>query len=142
MKYFLDTSVFVAAFWGDHQHHQPSARLVREARRTHAFCAAHTIAEVYSTMTRLPVKPQIPAELALHFVRQIQDQFHAVALTDLEYFATVERLAAIGLAKNYIYDALIMSAAAKSQAEVIYTWNVRHFELVAQTDLVEKIRTP
>lgn len=58
-----------------------------------SFCAAHTVAEVYSTMTRLPVRPSIPTEQALLFIRQMRKRFTVVGLTGKEYFATVERLA-------------------------------------------------
>ena len=127
MKVFLDTSVFVAAFLGDHSHHSASVRLVKAATPKTAFCAAHTIAEVYSTMTRLPVKPPIPTEQALLFIRQIREKFTVVALNDIEYFETIERLAERGLAKSYIYDGLITTAAAKSGATVIYTWEIDDF---------------
>jgi hypothetical protein len=64
MKAFLDASVFAAAFLGDHNQHDVSVKLVKNATPNTASCAAHTVAEVYSTMTRLPVKPPIPAERA------------------------------------------------------------------------------
>jgi predicted nucleic acid-binding protein len=142
MKIFLDTSVFVAAFWGDHPQHPASVRLVKAATRKTAFCAAHTIADVYSTMTRLPAKPPIPTEQALLFIRQIREQFTMVALSDTEYFETVERLAERGLAKSYIYDGLITTAAAKSGATVIYTWDIDDFLRVSPPQTVKNIRTP
>ncbi len=100
MKVFLDTSVFVAAFWGDHPQHPESVRLIKAATRKTAFCAAHTVAEVYSAMTRLPVKPPIPTEQALLFIRQLRERFTVVELTSDEYFETVERLAEKGFAKK------------------------------------------
>jgi predicted nucleic acid-binding protein len=142
MKAFLDTSVFVAAFWGDHSQHLSSVALVRNATPKTAFCAAHTVAEVYSTMTRLPVKPPIPAEQALLFIRQMRERFTVVALTEKDYFATVERLAENGIAKSYIFDGLIMTAAAKSSADAIYTWDIDDFQRVSPPETVKLIRTP
>ena len=142
VKYFLDTSVFVAAFWGDHPEHESSVRLVRKATRETAACAAHTVAEVYSTMTRLPVKPAIPAEQAVLFIRQIREKFNVVALTETEHFETVERLAAQGVARSYIFNGLIVAAAAKSKAEWIYTWDVDEFQLVAPAGVRNRIRRP
>jgi len=75
VTYFLDTSVFVAAFWGDRPQHGPSIALLKLATSATASCAAHTVAEVYSTMTRLPVKPPIPTEQALLFIRQIRQLY-------------------------------------------------------------------
>ena len=142
MKVFLDTSVLVAAFWGDHVNHAPSLALVRAAMPRTAACAAHTVAEVYSTLTRLPVKPPIPAEQALLFVRQIRERFTVISLTVSEYFATIERLAADGLAKSLIYDGLIVASAAKSGADFIYTWDVDDFKLVSPPSVLTRIRTP
>ena len=142
MKLFLDTSVLVAAFWGDHPQHKQSIELLKTCTPETAFCSAHSVAETYSTMTRMPVKPPISAEHALLFIRDIQDRFTVVALTSKEYFATVERLASTGLAKNYIYDGLIMAAAAKSEAAEIYTWNIGHFRAVSPQETVSRIRTP
>lgn len=142
MKCFLDTSVLVAAFWGDHPRHTPSLALVRSATPKTASCAAHSVAEVYSTMTRLPVKPPIPAEQALLFIRQIRERFTVISLTANEYFATVERLAGTALAKSYIYDGLIMTAAAKSGADSVYTWDVDDFILVSPPEVAGRIRTP
>jgi predicted nucleic acid-binding protein len=104
VKFFLDTSVFVAAFWGDHPQHAPSVALVKSATPATASCAAHTVAEVYSTMTRLPVRPPIPTEQALLYIRQIRELFTIVMLSEEDYFATVEKLGEKGLAKNYIYN--------------------------------------
>ncbi len=142
MSIFLDTSVLVAAFWGDHPQHDLSVAIVKTASPGSAFCAAHTVAEVYSTMTRLPVKPPIPPEQALLFVQQIRQLFTVVPLTDEEYFSTVERLAQNGLAKNYIYDALIVRAAEKSGADIVYTWNISDFLKVSSPSILSKIRVP
>jgi len=139
---FLDTSVLVAAFWGDHPQHDVSVALLKTASPSSAFCAAHTVAEVYSTMTRLPVKPPVPPEQALLFVQQIRQLFTVVSLTDEEYFSTVERLAQNGLAKNYIYDALIVRAAEKSGADIVYTWNIGDFLKVSHPSILSKIRVP
>jgi predicted nucleic acid-binding protein len=142
VTFFLDTSVLVAAFWGDHPQHAPSIALVKSATPAAAYSAAHTVAEVYSTMTRLPVKPPIPTEQALLFIRQIRELFTIVTLSEEEYFATVERLGEKGLAKDYIYDGLIMSAAEKSGADIIYTWNTADLLKVSPSVTLSKIRTP
>jgi len=142
VKVFLDTSVFVAAFWGDHPQHEASVALFKPAAPSRAFCAAHTVAEVYSTMTRLPAKPPIPPEQALLFIRQMRERFTVISLTDEEYCETIERLAGTGLAKSYIYDGLIMRAAEKSAAGAIYTWNTGHFQRVSPAAIAARLRTP
>lgn len=93
-------------------------------------------------MTRLPVKPVITVEQALFFCRQIVDRFTIVSLTAGEYLDTIENLASKGLAKNYVYDALIMKAASNVQADRVYSWNQNDFLKISSPELFPRIRTP
>ncbi len=142
MKYFLDTSVFIAAFWGDHPQHESSLPLVRRAKPASAFCAAHSIAEVYSVMTRLPVKPPVPAEQAWLFIEEMQTRFTAVALSSADYFATVRRLADQGLSRSLVFEGLIATAAAKCKADQLFSWSTGDLYRVAPQSILGKIRTP
>lgn len=64
-----------------------------------------------------------------------------VTLTAEEYMETLRRAANFGRAGGIIYDALLLACARKVQAEQIYTWNVKHFQMVAP-DLAHRIMTP
>jgi predicted nucleic acid-binding protein len=64
-----------------------------------------------------------------------------VALTADEVHETAGRVSRLGLAGGVIYDALLLACARKVDAERIYTWNVRHFQMVAP-DLAGRIVTP
>ena len=68
MKVFLDTSVMVAAFWGDHKDHDSSLRLFADATPATTACGLHSLAEVYATMTALPVRPVPAPEQVLLFI--------------------------------------------------------------------------
>jgi predicted nucleic acid-binding protein len=141
MKRFFDTSVLIAAFWRDHPCHDASLRLVSATDRKQSACSLHTLAEVYATMTALPVKDAISSDQALLFVRQVRDRLSVVALNEDEYFGTIQRTADQGFTSGRVYDALILRCAAKVKAEVIYTWNLKHFRSIAP-DLAPRIRTP
>lgn len=141
MKEFFDTSVLIGAFWRGHPQHEPSLKLVSAANKRKSSCAAHTLAEVYATMTALPVKDVIPPDQALLFVKEVQDRFTIVTLTEDEYFSTIEQTAERGLVSGRIYDALLLRCAAKVKAEAIYTWNLKHFRAI-NPDLVDRMRTP
>ncbi|MEO8127372.1 MAG: PIN domain-containing protein [Bryobacteraceae bacterium] len=130
MKEFFDTSVLVAAFWRGHRDHDASLDLVAGANRKNSACALHTLAEVYSTMTALPVKDSIPPDQAVLFVQEVRDRFHVVPLDESEYFATITECAERGFTSGRIYDALLLRCAAKIKAEVIYTWNLKHFQAI------------
>lgn len=45
MKAFLDTSVLVATFYADHEHHSPSIDLFLRFGKKYACCGAHSLAE-------------------------------------------------------------------------------------------------
>ena len=64
-----------------------------------------------------------------------------IALTAAEYMETLRDAARDGIAGGTVYDAILLRCARKVDAQWIYTWNVRHFQLVAP-DLKERIRTP
>jgi predicted nucleic acid-binding protein len=141
MKEFFDTSVLIAAFWRGHPQHEPSLKLVSAANNRKSACAAHTLAEVYATMTTLPVKDVIPPDQALLFVGEVRDRFTVITLSADEYYTTIEQTALRGLTSGRIYDALLVRCAAKIKAQTIYTWNLKHFRALSPSE-ADRIRTP
>src|SRR5206468_11056227 len=113
MKEFFDMSVLVASFWRGHRDHEASLKLVAAASKKKSACALHTLAEVYATMTALPVKDVIPPDQALLFVQEVRDRFTVVTLDEDEYFRTIEHAAERGFASGRIFDALLLCCAAK-----------------------------
>lgn len=141
-RYFLDTSVLIAAFWGDHPCHEASLPLVSDATKDTACCGAHTLAEVYAGLTAMPVRPMIPPEQALLFLESIRPKVSVVTLSGEEYWAVIRDCANRGLSSGRIYDALLLRCAEKSRATHIYTWNLKHFRSLASQDLIDRVRTP
>src|SRR6266446_3856503 len=94
MKEFFDTSVLIGAFWRGHPHHEASLKLVSAANKRKSACAMHTLAEVYATITALPVKDVIPPDQALLFVQEVRDRLTIATLTEKEYYTTIEQAAA------------------------------------------------
>ena len=141
MREFFDTSVLVAAFLGDHPHHAASARLFAAAAKTRSCCGAHSLAEAYAVLTKLPLKPPIAPEQAMLFLNDVHDRLTSVALSPDEYYATIERASRQAVAGGRLYDALLLRCAVKAKAETIYTWNIKDFQRLAP-DIADKIRTP
>ncbi len=141
MKAFLDTSVLVATFYGDHQHHEPSfALFVRQKKQT-ACTAAHCLAEVYSVLTGMPGKDRASPDEALLFLSCVRDRLTLIALEDTEYFKAMEEAAEGGICGGAIYDAVIGRCAVKAEAETMYTWNVKHFNRLG-ANVAPRVRTP
>ncbi|HKV26247.1 MAG TPA: PIN domain-containing protein [Candidatus Acidoferrum sp.] len=141
MKEFFDTSVLIAAFQRDHVHHAASLRRFAAATVGQSACAAHTLAEVYATMTAFPVRPMVSPEQTLLFIDEIRIRLKLISLTPQEYYDTIVSASDLKLLSGRIYDALILRSAQKSEAEAIYTLNLKHFQAIAPA-LSQKICMP
>lgn len=141
MKGFFDTSVLVPLFYRDHIHHSPSQELFIQFNRSTGCCGAHSLAEVYATLTRMPGKRRITGDQAMLFLGNIRDRLSIVALTADEYAAALAASSALGIAGGGIYDALLAHCAVKAKAEAIYTWNTRYYALCGQ-QITRRLRTP
>ena len=127
MKAFLDTSVLVATFYADHEHHSSSINLFLRFGRKDACCGAHSLAEVYATVTGMPGRRRVSGDEAMLFLGDIRERLTIVALDEQEYFQMVEASAAANLGSGAIYDAILGYCALRAKAEIIYTWNTRDF---------------
>lgn len=141
MKAFLDTSVLVATFYADHEHHPPSIDLFLRFGKKAACCGAHSLAEVYATLTGMPGKRRVSGDEALLFLGDIRERLTLVALDEQEYFQAVQSSAAAGLAGGAIYDAILGHCALKAKAAAIYTWNTRDF-LRLSPAIASRVKSP
>jgi predicted nucleic acid-binding protein len=89
----------------------------------------------------MPLKPQIPPDYAFRLVQEVLTRFSTVSLDKQEYLDILEKTSARGLTGGKIYDALLLACAAKSQAQIIYTWNLKHFHSIAP-HLADRIQSP
>lgn len=141
MKGFFDTSVLVPVFYGDHVHHQPSLELFIQFDKSTGCCGAHSLVEVYSTLTRMPGKHRISGEQAMLFVGSIRERLSIIALDGDEYADALEASAAPGIVGGGIYDAMLAHCATKAQSEAIYSWNIRHYAQCG-LEVARRLRTP
>jgi len=130
VKWFFDTTVLVAALLPGHPHHARSFPALASATSKQAACAAHSLAEAYSTFTRYPGKERMSAEAASLMVQGIEHRFTLVWLDGDEYCAAIRRMAQMGIVGGAVYDGLVAACALKAGADYLYTWNVRHFDLL------------
>ncbi len=97
-------------------------------RELELFVAAHSVAEFYAVLTRLPINPKISPTLALRLIREnIEAVADIVSLTEDEYMQIVINMAELGLAGGVVYDAIIAMAAKKSNCAALLTLNKRDF---------------
>jgi predicted nucleic acid-binding protein len=133
VKSLLDTSVLVASFYGDHEHHASSIALLARQKPMTGCTAAHCLCEFYSVVTGMPGKDRATPDEALLFLRDLGDHLTLVSLDASDYPAILEVSAACGVTGGATYDALIAKCASKARATVIYTWNVKHFQRLSST---------
>lgn len=131
MKALFDTSVLVAAFVAAHPEHPrafPWLQRVRSGEVKLVLCA-HTLAELYSILTSLPMRPR----LAPPVVQQILEELIAVAasvieLTVSDYLKVTARMVEKGLSGGTVYDGLIAHAAQEAGVDRLITLNERDFQ--------------
>jgi predicted nucleic acid-binding protein len=141
LRWFFDTSALIPVFLGDHIHHDRSAAVFRSANRKNACCAAHSLAEVYATLTRLPGKFRASSEQALFALEDIEARLTLVSLEGGEYLDVIRNAADNGIVGGTIYDALLAACAMKANANTIYTWDHRHFRLLGP-DIASRVVNP
>ena len=141
MTFFVDSSVLVSVFIPGHVHHERSFSLFTSADLKSAACAAHSLAEVYATLTRLPPKHRVSPQQALTFLDAIEERFTLVALSPEEYRLSIHRAAALNVVGGTTYDLVIAACALKARVDTLYTWNVVHFLLLGD-EVAKRVRTP
>ncbi len=144
MKILLDTSVLVAAMVEAHPAHERGKTwFSRVTSGTDTgVVAAHSIAELYSILTTLPVNPPISASDAEQLIQKnVAEKLEIVSLTSEDYLQVVDQLAEIGIVGGATYDALILRAAENAKVDLVVTLNEKDFRRV-NPNLADKVVAP
>lgn len=141
MRAFFDTSVLIPAFLPDHPHHVPSVALLMTATPTDSYLSSHSLAELYSALTRMPAPYRLTVGQAVEAVRACARKFTLVVIAADEIAPVLERAAALNIQGGTVYDFLIAACAVKSKADAIYTWNRRHYQLFGE-EIAGLLRSP
>jgi predicted nucleic acid-binding protein len=141
VKSFFDTSVLVAAAVATHQHHHRSVAAFAGSDRETGCCSAHTLAELYATLTRLPGKQRIVSDQVLLFLDEVEGRLELIYLNTREYRLAINQAARRGVLGGTVYDALLGQCALKAGATKILTWDVSHFQQLGP-EIADKVQTP
>ena len=144
MKVLLDTSVLVAAMVEAHPMHELALPWLQRAKGGSdlGVVAAHSIAELYAILTTLPVHPQISRAIARRLIEQnVLDSCEIVSLSQEDYIAIIDHLSESGIVGGVTYDALILHAALKVNADRVITLNEKDFQRI-YTGLADRVVTP
>jgi predicted nucleic acid-binding protein len=145
MKVFLDTSVLVASVVEKHESHERAYAILDRVQsgKDAGYVSAHSLAEMYAVLTRLPPPSRHTSEQALLSIEEnVVKHFKITALTGGDYTALIREAALTGIQGGTIYDAVLLKCAAKSEAEKVFTFNLRHFQTIAPENIGSQIVGP
>jgi len=127
----------VAALLKQHPHHAIAFPHLKAAQNgtIKAHLTTHALAELFSTLTALPLKPRLsPTDVQRLLDSSILPHFTIIALSGKSYKQAITLTAAQNLASGAIYDALHIVGARAAQCERLLTLNLKHFKALAPGD--------
>jgi predicted nucleic acid-binding protein len=142
MKAVFDTSTLVAAILTGHPSYGACLPYLQQAQsgQIEGFIAAHTLAELYAVLTRMP-QANISPSLAQQLIADNLQALETVPLVVDDYGAAIDLMVANNLPGGGIYDALIAQIAARMKAEILLTLNPRHFIRLGEF-IAAKVQVP
>ena len=143
MKVLFDTSVLVATFEVSHPRHGVCLPWLQRVQVSEidGYLSTHTFAELYSVLTRLPVRPPISPTIAQRLIDENLNLFVAIPLTADDYQQVIACMVGLNLLGGGIFDALIAQAALKAGVDILLTLNPNHFTRLGQ-DLAKRVQVP
>ncbi len=121
----------VAAVCTWHEHHERAAREIvgRLQSNYELVVAAAGLVEAYSVLTRLPAPYRLsPSDAhALLSANYMGGNTSIVSLSVDEYVHLVNGAPGRNISSGTIYDAVILATARSAGAEILLTFNDRHF---------------
>jgi predicted nucleic acid-binding protein len=129
VKVLFDTSVMIAALLPKHQSHSACFTQLQAAQsgQIQGCLSTHSLAELYSVMTRMPIQPRMSPKEANTLLDRCLQYLDAVPLEVADYKAAIAQMTALSLPGGGIFDALIAQAALKVSTDRILTLNPSHF---------------
>jgi predicted nucleic acid-binding protein len=130
-RFAVDTSCIVAAVCSWHERHaEAAADINRRLEHGERLCTpAPALVEAYAVLTRLPPPHRLSAADAWALLDSnfIADDV-VVTLTAARYVEIVKRAARLEVAGGRTYDMVIGECARDAAADVLLTFNRRHFD--------------
>jgi predicted nucleic acid-binding protein len=136
MRVFFDTSVIIAAFHTQNLKHEVCFNKLNavSSKLYSGLIANHSLAEIYSVLTRLPAKLRTSPLNSHQLISQnLLRHFQLVGLSSQEYLEVIKSLSEANFGGGLIYDALILKCAEKEACDEFLTLNAKHFRQIPST---------
>ena len=130
-RFAIDTSCLVAAVCSWHERHTDAATEIdRRLQHGERLCAiAHVLVEAYAVLTRLPHPHRLSARDAWTLIESnFVNGATIVTLPVDQYLDVLRRAPKMDIAGGRVYDAVIGECAREAKAQVLLTFNRRHFD--------------
>ncbi len=138
--FFLDTSIFISAFWKKHPNFEPSFQLMSQSKKYKLITSNHALVEYYYVMTRLPIPTKIEPSMIYNLIEEnIIPHVSVNHLTEKEYLHFLKQASFLQIQGGNIHDFYHYQVAHKMKADVLLTWSTKDF--LKFGDEIE-IRTP
>lgn len=131
MRVLFDTSVLVAAINPAHAFHAAALPWLERAKQgaIELIVAAHTLAELYATLTSMPLTPRISPTAACQLIDDnVLQVARVVALSEMDYQDVLRQVSQAGHVSGVIYDALIAKAGELAGVDRLVTLDVSDFQ--------------
>jgi predicted nucleic acid-binding protein len=121
--------VIVAGILTDHQMHSVCRLWLNRAKNLEfqPLLSVHSLAEVYSVITRLPKPYRVSTEVAQRLMVDNLARFEQVELTRADYELVLADVVRLGITSGGVFDALFGRAAIVGQADSLLTFNAKDF---------------
>ena len=129
--YFLDTNIFVYALLASEPlKKQRALQLVEQALASHLGCISYQVIQEFANVATRKFSQRVTADECKQFI--------AVAMHPLNRVASSAELLNTALdlqeeTRYSFYDSLVLAAALQAEADVIYTEDLQHKQLVRGT---------
>ena len=121
----------IAAVCTWHEHHAAAAGEIerRLGRGERMAIPAPALVEAYAVLTRLPAPHRLaPADAWALVTANFVERRQVIALTSRLYADVLRDLVQQALGGGRAYDAVIAACARHARADVLLTFNTRHFD--------------
>jgi len=123
---FLTPPFWFRFFWSSTRTMRRACACFSSAAERMHFARHTAFAELYSTLTRLPLPHRGTGQAGL-FLDSVCARLTPVHLDAGEYRRALQEASAADIVGGAVYDFLISRCASKVKASPLYTWNLRHY---------------
>jgi predicted nucleic acid-binding protein len=143
VRVLFDTSTIIPALVSEHSNHLICLPYLNQAEsgQIEGLISTHSLAELYSVLTRMPIKPKPSVQMVELILNDLLTYLEPVPLGSQDYQAAIANMVAFNLPGGGIFDALIAQAVLKSQADVLLTMNAKHFTRLGEA-IAARVQVP